>query len=147
MPGIMGKAAGRDFGREPHACGAKSIDVELHMTRAIRIEVACAKMEKPDRRPKPPSVLGMIGPEKLLLQMDKGAGDLDQALEKTMILVRALEPQVLEDVVGFIVFPFIEAAKVAFVTGMQRPTGLCPELLHIGGNAFGFFHRREGSKA
>ena len=79
----------------------------------------------------------------MLLQMDEGAGDLNQALEKTMILVMALEPQVLEDVVGFIIFPFIEAAKVALVAWMQRPTGFSPELLHIGGNAFGFFHRRE----
>ena len=147
MPGIMGKAVGRDFGREPRARGAKRIDVELHITWAIGIEIACAQMEKPYCRPKPPSVLGMVGAEKLLLQMDKRAGDLDQALEKTMILVMALEPQVLEDVVGFIILPFIEAAKVALVTWMQRRTGFSPELLHKGANAFGFFHRREGSKA
>jgi hypothetical protein len=92
MPGIACEVAGRDFGREPPARFAKAIHIQLHVAGAIRLEIICAKMKKPYGGPKPTPILGMDGSKKLLLQMDERARDLNQAFEKALILIMALEP-------------------------------------------------------
>ena len=62
--------------------------------------------------------------------MNEGAGGLDQALEILRILGsdRALEPDLLEDIVRFIVTLLVPAAKIGAVIGMighQPALGFC----------------------
>ena len=54
----------------------------------------------------------------LLLQMHEGSRRLDQALEIIRVVGRCLEPEMLEDIVRFVVTLLIPATKEPAITGI-----------------------------
>ena len=56
----------------------------------------------------------------LLLQMHKATRGLDQPLEIIRVVRFRAQPEMLEDVVRFVVALLIPTAKIAHVTGMIR---------------------------
>jgi len=84
----------------------------------------------------------------LLLEMNKGAGRLDQSLEILRIIGsgRLLEPNLLENIVRFIISLLVPALKKRAVIGMigdRVPTGFCfaaAQFLHESGNSLAFAH-------
>jgi hypothetical protein len=84
----------------------------------------------------------------LLLEMDKGAGRLDQAFEILGIVGsgRLLEPDLLENIVRLIITLLVPALKkrsVIRMIGNRVPTGFClaaAQFLHEFGNSLAFAH-------
>jgi hypothetical protein len=68
----------------------------------------------------------------LFLQMDKGPGDLNEALEKLVVFVATFQPEIFQDVVRLVVMLLVEARKIALVAGIQRQGRIRPELLDKG---------------
>jgi hypothetical protein len=56
----------------------------------------------------------------IFLQMNKRAGGLDQALEKICIRRFGVEPELLQDIVRFIVTALVPALKISAVKWMLR---------------------------
>jgi hypothetical protein len=144
VPRIAREVVSCDLGRQARARIAERIHVELHMARAKWMEVGQTEMKKADRRTKAPPVLWVVRAEELLLQMDKRAGHLDQAFEEAMILVMTLQPQILQNVMGFVITPFIKASKVALIARIEREARVSAQLLDEGVDTIGFFHGRVG---
>jgi len=75
---------------------------------------------------------GCAGCSKLLLQMNKGAGSLDQSLEVICIARIGFEPKLFENVVRFVVTPFVPAPEKGVIKWMLfqrqrfRSTSSCP---------------------
>ena len=66
----------------------------------------------------------------LFLQVYEGTCKLDESLEEGMILVLALQPQVLEHIMRFVVFLGIEADEVCQVAGIEIPPPQDRRTLH-----------------
>ena len=77
----------------------------------------------------------------LFAQVDERARELDQAFEKCVIFIAALQPEIFEDIVRFVILAEIEAREVALIARIERERGICAELLDEGGNAVALFHR------
>lgn len=144
MPRIAREVVGCDLGREVRARVAERIHVELHMAGTKWLQVGQSEMEKANRRPKAPPVLWVVRAEELLLQMDKCAGDLNETFEEAMILVMTLQPQILQNIVRFIITTFIETSKVALIARIERDIRVSAKLFDEGVNTVGFFHGRVG---
>jgi len=96
------------------------------MAGTISVEVVCGEPKKTDGGACAGAILGMGGALVLLLQMDEGAGELDEALEEGVVAAFGLEPEVLEDVVRLVVALGIEAGEIALVVRVEAgglPTG------------------------
>jgi hypothetical protein len=84
----------------------------------------------------------------LLLEMNKGAGGLDQAFKILGIIGSGglLEPNLLENIVRLIITLLVPAAKkraVIWMIGDRIPTGFglaAPQFLHEFGNSLAFAH-------
>ena len=140
MPRIAPKIARDDFIGEMAAQCAEARDIEQKMRRLIGLEILQREMKEAHGGAEPATVLGMIGSQKLLLQMHKRASCLDQAFEKEMVFVLVLQPEMLENVVRFVILPRIEAAKEALVARVQLAAGVGAEFLHEAADAVAFFH-------
>ena len=140
MPWIAPEIARDDFIGEMAAQCAKTYDIEQKVRGLIRLEILHREMKEPHSGAEPAAVLGMIGPQKLFLQMHKRAGCLDQAFEKEMVVVALLQPEMLENIVRFVILARIEAAKEALIARVQLAAGVGAELLHELADAVSFFH-------
>ena len=82
----------------------------------------------------------------LLLQMHKATRGLDQPLEIIRVVRFRAQPEMLQDVVRFVVALLIPTAKIAHVTGMIRNFFGClfrrraAQLLDEPGNSLAFVH-------
>ena len=82
----------------------------------------------------------------LLLQMHKATRGLDQPLEIIRVVRFRAQPEMLQDVVRFVVALLIPTAKIAHVTGMIRNLFGClfrrraAQLLDEPGNSLVFVH-------
>ena len=114
--------------------------VQPMMHRRERRDVSPSQLKQPCRRPQPPSVLRMPGPQKLLLQMDERSCDLDQSLEKRAVRIVCPQPELFEHIVRFVVFAAIEADEKARVVRVEVEVRRGAERLDEGGNAITFFH-------
>jgi hypothetical protein len=141
MPRIAAEIARGNLIGEVAAQSAELCDVEIEMNGLERLEVLQREVEKTHGRAKAPAIFRMIRAKKLFLQMDEGAGGLDQSFEKRMVLVALLEPEMFEHIVRFVVLPRIEAAEEPLITGVQRAGGIGAEGAHKVADAFRFFHR------
>ncbi len=90
------------------------------MERPVWREISDAEIEQPRRRSQPRRIFRMRGPLELLPKMDEGAGDLDEALEKSMVCVARVEPEMFEHIVSLVVVPRIETREPADVMGIVR---------------------------
>ena len=85
-----------------------------------RRQVLFRQPEQADRRPEPLPMFRVGRMFELLLQMNKSAGGLDQALKVLRVggSSRRLEPDLLENIVGFIVTLLVPAVKKRAVIRM-----------------------------
>jgi hypothetical protein len=142
MPRIAGEIRRDDVSRTGRAHLAECVDIEAHVNRPVRLQVVHPEAEEADRWAQTPTVFRMIGSKKLLLQMDKGSGDLNQALEEGMVFVAPPQPEMFEDVMSFVIPPLVETFEIALVTRIKRGVWIGPELLDKRGNSVGFVHSR-----
>jgi hypothetical protein len=81
-----------------------------------------------------------------LLQMNEGAGRLDQALEKIRVAGFRLQPKLLENIVRFIVTLLVPAPKKSAIKWVLCDIGLsqidlvCAQLRHKSRNPLAFVH-------
>ena len=82
----------------------------------------------------------------LLLQMNEGAGRLDQALKKTGVTGIGFQPELLENIVGFIVILLVPAPKKSAIKWVLCDIGLgwidlvYAQLRHKSRNPLAFVH-------
>src|SRR4029077_5451703 len=101
------------------------------MLRDIARQVFLGQREQPHRRAQTTAMLGMRWMFEIFLQMDKCAGGLDQPLKKIVVGRVGVEPEMLQDIVRFVVTFFIPAVKISPVQRVvSYPTG------ESGGTAF-----------
>jgi len=78
------------------------------------------------------------------LEMNESTCDLNESLEITIIsllrILSALEPEVLEYVVGLIILLLIETVEKSQVPRIELCLCIGRELGHKFGDAIGFFH-------
>jgi len=137
----LGEIGGGDFVGEFGAEAAEGGDVEAEVARAVGGNVLDAAEEKADGGLKAAAVFWMIGVERLEFQVDEGAGDLDEAFVEGVVFIAALQPEMLEDIVGFVVFGGVEAGEIALVARIEAEPGVGAELFHVGIKTVAFFHR------
>lgn len=97
------------------------------MLRTVGFDIVDAESEQPHRRVHTPSILGMIRTEKLFLQMHERACDLDQTLEKQVVVVAVLKPEVLQDIVGLVILLPVETDEITLIARIQRERRICVE--------------------
>jgi hypothetical protein len=145
MPRIYPKIRGLDSSGQAIAQAAKVRHVEPEMQGTVWRDVLSSEMEQPYRRPQPPAVFGMLRPQELLAKVHKGSGDLDEALVKETIVVGALQPEMLQHIVGFVILARVEARKISGVIRIKRRFGRESESGNISRYAVTFFHRAKES--
>ena len=143
MPGILRKARRFDardvVRRQPEHLG----NIQTHMLRCIRRKIFSGQGKEPHRRAHAPSVGRVPGTNALFLQMDECTRKLDESLEEGMIFVLALQPQVLEHIMRFIVLLGVEAdevSQIARIKSLRREI----ERFHIGFDPLGLVHWLRG---
>lgn len=141
VPGVFLEVRLNNFAHQALRETTDASHVELKMHWPKWMEVFYAEPEKADCRVKPAAIFRMFRAKKLLLEMYKSTRHLDQPFKKEIVFVSALEPQVLENIMRFIILTCIEAGEVALITRIQRQLGICANLSYKGRNAFVFFHR------
>jgi len=83
----------------------------------------------------------MIGPGELLLQMHKSAGKLDQPFIEVCIRPGLCKPQVLKDIVRFVVLSGIEAREETGVARIEPVRHWGGELADEVADTVTLFHR------
>ena len=144
LPGVAGVVGGGNFRGELCAAFAKRGDVELEVAGGERREVFCAELEEARGGAEAGGVFGVVRVEVVLLQVDEGSGDLDEAFVEKRVGVAALEPEVFEDIVGLVVLGGVEAGEVAGVMRIERGDRAGVDATDEGGDAVAFFHRAAG---
>jgi len=145
LPRVHGKSATGNRVGELLAQGAEGGDIEVKVARRVRTEVYGGQPEKTHGGTQATAVLWMRGMEVLLLQVDEGAGKLDESLEERVVGAAGLKPEVLEDIMGFVVLLGVEAGEVSLVARMQRKVGVATEAGDELIEAVTFFHRAGAS--
>lgn len=117
--------------------------VQAEMHRRVGGEVFFRQAKQPHRRVQAAAIRRMIRPGALFLQMDEGAGELDESLEKGVVAITSLQPEMLEDVMRLVVLLGVEAGEITEIARIIfRPVQ--PQGLHKGFHALGFFRRLRG---
>jgi len=140
VPGIMSKTGTNDLSSELSTEAIQRFHIEVEMMGAITFKISHAEFKKPRSWSKAFAILRMRRTVVLLLQMDKGPCNLDQTFEIKMILVLLLQPEMLQDIVGLIIFLLIEALEIAHVAGVKRKRRPNAEFGNKRGDTFAFFH-------
>ncbi len=92
----------------------------------------------------PAGVGGVAGEEEVFLEVNEGAGDLNEALEEGAIGVKAAQPEVFEDVMGLVELTVVEAFHEGVEFAGKRGGG---QVIPAGEQALervAFFHSRAG---
>lgn len=98
----------------------KRSHVELVMPRSVWREILFRQFEESDRRPQASAVFCMRWVFEIFLEMNESTRSLDQALEKNVVVGVAIEPKMLEHIVGFVVALIVPAPKISAVERMIR---------------------------
>jgi hypothetical protein len=141
VPGVAGEVGNGDFFGVLGAEAAEGGHVQMQVARAVGRDVLDAAEEEADGGLEAAAMFGVMGMERLELQVDEGAGDLDEAFVKGVVFVAALQPEMLEHVVGFVVFAGIEAGEIALITRVEVEIGIGVQALYKGSETVAFFHR------
>src|SRR5262245_42845093 len=94
-------------------------NVQSHMARRVRREISRRQGKQSYCRTHPPPIGRMPRASSLLLQMDERSGELNKALEKGVVFILALQPQVFEDVMGLVILLRVEADEIRQVAGIE----------------------------
>jgi hypothetical protein len=114
--------------------------------RRIGRKIFLRQSEESRCRVEPTPILRMSWPPILLLQMDKAARRLNKPLEVIGVLRPGAQPEVLQDIVRFVITLLVPATKKTEITGVlcnfirgrsHRPTA---KLLDQPGNSLAFIH-------
>ena len=97
---------------------SKPRDIKSMPRRAVGPQIFLRQSKQTHRRIHPPSVLWVGRPGVLLLQMHETTRGLDQPLEIIRVVRFRAQPEMLEDVMRFVVALLIPTAKKADVAGM-----------------------------
>jgi len=90
------------------------------MTRGEARQIFLRQLEELNRRPQTPAVFCVRRVLEIFLKMHERAGGLNQAFEKIIIVAVAVQPNLLQDIVSFIVALLIPASKKRPVKRMIR---------------------------
>jgi hypothetical protein len=93
-------------------------DIEGVMHRREGREMFLRQQKEPDGRPQSPAMLGMQRVLEMFLQMHERAGTLDQSLEKIVVTRVGSQPDLLEDIMGFVVALLVPALKEGAIVRM-----------------------------
>jgi len=124
-------------------CPAKvdrSSDIKSEIRGGEGKKITPGELEQTPRRVKPPAIGWMVRALKMLFQMDKSAGQLDEALEESVGMPRGLQPEVFEHVMRLIVFLLVKERKIAQIKWIVRDRRITSQGLDQGLNSFLFFH-------
>jgi hypothetical protein len=122
-------------------------DIELVASGTELREVRQREVKQPHGGMQSASVFWMCRPQKLFLQMHERARRLNQRFEIIRVVSVGAQPQMLENIVRFVVTLFIPASKKTGVTGMMRNIArsdvrhLAGQFLHKLRNPLAFGHR------
>lgn len=119
---------------------ASALDVESEVVRRVCRQVAAGKVEEARRRCQSASVDAVLRVGVVVAQVDETASELDQGFVVEMVGVGRCEPQVLEDVVGFVVVAAVEAGEVACVAWVPCRAASGRECGHVLLDSVRFFH-------
>jgi hypothetical protein len=144
LPRVAAVVGGDDLRGDLRAADEERCDIQVQVARGEGGEVFRAELEEADGGAETAAVFGVERVEVLLLQVDEGAGDLDEAFVKERVSIAALEPEMFEDIVRLVVLARIEAGEEAGVVRIERQRGARGELADEGGDAVVFFHRAAG---
>src|SRR4026209_1683979 len=81
-------------------------------------EILFCQSKQAHRRSQPASMHAVSGKFEMLLQMHEAARGLDQTLKVIRVARGRLQPEMLEDIVRFVVALLIPAAKEPAIAGM-----------------------------
>lgn len=93
--------------------------------------MANGQPKQPHRGSQAAAILGMRGPQELLLQMDKRTSDLNEALKKVPVRTIGPQPKLLENVVRLVVFAAIEAREESLVMRIKIEVWLAAQRFEI----------------
>jgi hypothetical protein len=128
VPGVFLEVRLYDFAHQALRETADASHVELKMHRRVWLKVFHAEPEEADGRMEPAAIFRVFRAEKLLLEMHKCTRNLDQPFEKQIVVVPALQPQVLQHVMRFVILAGIETGEISLVARIQGQLGICAEL-------------------
>jgi len=110
-----------------------------------RGEVLFGQVAKSHGRSQTPAVLRMRWMFEVFLKMHKRARRLNQSLEKIIVRRVGVEPEMLKDIVRFVVTLLVPASKISAIKWMIRDLAgkigvVAFELAHELRNSFAFVH-------
>jgi len=141
LPGIAIVAARLQRRGAVAALRANRRHVEVLVDGRVGFQIPQRELEEPPGGAQAAAVFRVRGMERLLLQMHKGTGELDQPLEKKVIAAVRLQPEIFEHVVRFVILLRVEAGEEPRVTRVERAIRPGAERGDEGGNPVSFFHR------
>jgi hypothetical protein len=95
-------------------------DIECVMLWRIRREVLFCQFKQPHRRFQAPPMFRMRRMLEIFLEMNKGARGLDESFEKIVVIRVGVQPQLLEDIMRFVVTLLVPALKIGAVKWVAR---------------------------
>jgi hypothetical protein len=95
-------------------------DIQPMMARREDRQVLFSQAEQPHGRLQTPAMLRMRRLLEILLQMNEGAGGLDQAFEEIRIRRIGFKPNLLQDIMRFVIALLVPALKIGAVKRMLR---------------------------
>jgi hypothetical protein len=138
-PWIVLKLPALDGGDPFSGHGADGGDVEAHAGGSVRGEVGAGELEEARCGVEAPAILGVVRAGVVFLEVDKCACELDEAFKKSVVGARGAQPEVLQYIVGFVVFACVEPLEVARVARVPA-AGRFGFPGYDGLHAFAFFH-------
>jgi hypothetical protein len=120
-------------------------DIKGVMAWCKGAEIFFRELKEPDRRTQASAMLRMCRLLEIFLEMNEGARCLDQSFEKIIIGGVGVEPNLFQNIVGFVVTLLIPASKVSpierMIRDLPRKIDVIPfEIAHELRNSFAFVH-------
>lgn len=115
------------------------------MFRREAAEIFFRQLEQSHRRPQAPPVFRVRRMLEIFLKMNERARSLDQSLEKTIVVALGVEPNLFQDIVGFVVTLLVPAPKIGAIKRMVGDLAgkigvVAFEVAHEMRNSFAFVH-------
>jgi hypothetical protein len=117
-PGIQLEVGLHDFFAVFFEEPQKGCNIESVTDRHERCQIFFGERKKSHGRFQAPAMLWMRGMLKILFQMNKRTGRLNQPLEKIVISRVFVEPDLFKDVVRFVIALLVPALEVGLIKGM-----------------------------
>jgi hypothetical protein len=99
---------------------AKRGDIQVVMPWGKDQQVLFRELKQTSCRWQAPAVFGMLGVFEIFLQMNEGAGSLDQSLEKIVVRRVRVQPKLLQNIVRFVIALFVPTPKERAIKWMIR---------------------------